>query len=183
MMPDYLSNAKRVYQGVRFDIHAVELPGEDGRVVRREVLIHPGAVVILPMLGPDHVVLIQNQRFAVGKTLWELPAGTLEPGEPIDLCAARELAEETGYRAGRLEKLTSFYASPGIINEEMHAYLGTELTRVGQDLDESERITVHTMPWKRAMEMARNGEIRDGKTLATLLYYDRFIRASRSDQP
>lgn len=183
MVPDYLSNSKRVYQGIRFDIHAVDLPGQDGRLVQREVLVHPGAVVILPILDQDHVVLIQNERFAVGRTLWELPAGTLESGEPIDLCAARELEEETGYRATRLEKLTRFYASPGIINEEMHAYLGTGLTRVGQDLDDSERITVHALPWKQVMEMVRSGEIRDGKTLATLLYYDRFIHSSKPNQP
>jgi ADP-ribose pyrophosphatase len=174
-MSESLRDAPCVFHGVRFDVHAVELPGRDGRKHRREAVVHPGAVVILPLLDPQTVILIRNERFAVGQTLWELPAGTLEaaPETPLT-CAHRELIEETGYQAANLTKLTAFYASPGILTELMHAFVATDLTPVGQDLDESEQISVHPKPWSEVLELVRTGEIRDAKTIATLLYYRTF---------
>jgi ADP-ribose pyrophosphatase len=175
MIPKSLGATPCVFHGVRFDVHAVELPGRDGQKHRREVVVHPGAVVLLPLLDLGTVILIRNQRFAVGQTLWELPAGTLEPAPETPLsCAKRELIEETGYQAGSVTKLTEFYASPGILTEVMHAFLATDLKPVGQKLEESEQITVHPKPWAEVWEMVRTGEIRDGKTIATLLYYRAF---------
>jgi ADP-ribose pyrophosphatase len=175
MLPASLRDSACVFHGVRFDVHAVDLPGRDGQKHRREVIVHPGAVVILPLLDPETVVLIRNERFAVGQTLWELPAGTLEaaPETPLS-CAYREIIEETGYQAGTMKKLTEFYSSPGILTEVMHAYVAADLKMVGQDLDESERITAHPKPINQVLEMVRSGEIRDGKTIATLLYYRSF---------
>jgi ADP-ribose pyrophosphatase len=171
MTSDLLPNGREVFRGARFQVRAVDLPARDGRTLRREVIVHPGAVVILPLLDDATAVLIRNERFAVGQTLWELPAGTLEINEDPGACAARELIEETGYRAASLRPLTSFFASPGIITERMHAFLAADLTPVGQDLDENERITVHALPLRETMEMVRRGEISDGKTIATLLFY------------
>jgi len=122
-------------------------------------------------------VLIQNFRFTAKETLWELPAGTLEPpGEDPLKCAQREVIEETGYRAGRVSPLFSFHVCPGVSDEVMHAFLAQELMQVGQDLDASEKITPHVVAWGKAIAMIRSGEIRDGKTIAGLLYYDRLVR-------
>ena len=102
-------------------------PGRDGQPHFKDVVIHPGAVTILPMVDHEHVCLIRNERVAVGKTLVELPAGTLEPDEDPAVTAHRELIEETGYRADRMEKLCEFFMSPGILNERMYLYVATGL--------------------------------------------------------
>jgi ADP-ribose pyrophosphatase len=107
----------------------------------------------------------------VGETLWELPAGTLEPKEHPQETAARELIEEIGYEAGQLEFLTTFYTTPGFSNERMFAYVGKDLKFVGQDLDETEKITVEKRSWNEVLKMMANGEIHDGKTLTTLLFF------------
>ena len=178
MLPQRFQNDEPVFRGVRFDVHAVQLDGRDGETVRRELVSTFDSVVILPLLdttpGAEEVVLIRNERFAVGETLWELPAGTLEPKEDPADCAGRELIEETGYRAAGLEKLTAFYPTPGFVTEFMHAYRATGLTHVGQDLDPNERIEVETMPMSRALELVRSGEVKDAKTVAVLLWQAAF---------
>jgi len=163
-----------VFQGVRFSVDTVLFPGQ-GERQRRDVVIHPGAVVILPLLDADTYVLIRNYRFAVEETLWELPAGTLEPGEPPDETAARELIEETGYRAGVLSPLTSFYSSPGICNELLHVYLATDLEYVGQQLEEGEEITVEKVDRAGVWELIRSGALRDAKSIASILYHAQFV--------
>ncbi|UCD29167.1 MAG: NUDIX hydrolase [Planctomycetota bacterium] len=147
-----------------------EIPGRG--LVRRELVIHPGAVVIIPMLTSDSVVMIRNYRFAVGAELLELPAGTLEPPEPPIECAARELEEETGYRAGKVEPLCEFYTSPGFTNEKMHVFVATELTPSTQNLDATEQIRVATMPLAEALAATADGRIVDGKTIAALHVYN-----------
>lgn len=178
MLPERFQDGEPVFRGVRFDVHAVELEGRSGEKVRRELVSTFDSVVILPLLddtpGEERVVLIRNERFAVGETLWELPAGTLEPNEDPADCGSRELIEETGYRADRLEKLTAFYPTPGFVTEFMHAYRATGLTHVGQDLDPSEKIDVEAMPMSRALELLRGGEVKDAKTVAVLLWHAAF---------
>lgn len=173
---------EHVYQGPRFAVRRVELPSRDepGQTIQRDAVVTCDAAVILPLLDRDTVVLIRNERFVVGQTLWELPAGTVEPGEDPKVCADRELIEEAGYEAGKLTKLTRFYPSPGMCTENMHAYLAEDLTHVGQDLDANERIEVEVTPLDRAMKMIEDGTIRDGKTIATLLYYRMFIARDAS---
>src|SRR5437867_5841802 len=147
MPADGLSSpgAKRtiLHRGRKFDLEMVELPGPGGRTLKREVVRHPGAVVILPILDPGRLVLIRNQRPALGKEIWELPAGTLDPGEAPEACAKRELIEETGYKAASLTPLGRFYTSPGFSDELMFAYAAAGLTHVGQALEEDEHLTVH----------------------------------------
>ncbi|MGC4120712.1 MAG: NUDIX hydrolase [Myxococcales bacterium] len=116
-----------VYQGRRIRVEVDERVDSRGAQVRRDVVVHPGATVILPLLDGDRVCLIRNQRVTVGEELLEIPAGTLEPPEPPQECAARELAEETGYRARRWKKLAEFYPSPGVLSEKMHLFLAEEL--------------------------------------------------------
>lgn len=163
-----------MHEGVRTTIRAIDLPKRGGGTHRREVVEAADAVVILPLMDNGDVVLIRNERFAVQDTLWELPAGTVEAGESPDDCAPRELVEETGYRAERVEKLAEFFPTPGFCTELLHAYRATGLTFVGQDLDETEKITAQVVAWDEAMRMVRDNVIRDAKTIATLLHHQTF---------
>src|SRR5438128_2992699 len=117
-----------VHVGRKIQVHLDTTVLPDGTTIRRDVIVHPGAVVILPMVDDAHVCLLRNHRFIIGETLWELPAGTLEPGEPPEQAAVRELGEETGYTAGRWRKLAAAFASPGCLSELMHIYAALDLT-------------------------------------------------------
>ena len=166
-----IEGAPTVFAGRRFTVKVVDLPADQGQAVRRDLVVHPGAAVVLPLLDDDTVLLERNERFAVGQTLWELPAGTLEPPESPRDCAARELIEETGYQAGLVEPLTEFYSSPGICTEKMYCFLARQLTPAEQNLDAGERLTVHPTSLKHALAMVETGEIQDAKTIAALLFY------------
>jgi len=151
----------------------------DGSQHVREVVRHPGAVVILPLLDDGRVCFVRNFRVAVGETLIELPAGTLEPNEDPAETAIRELAEETGFRAGRMEHLLTFCMSPGILDERMHLYAADQLRPGPMALEAGEDIQPLLCTWEEALEMARRGEIRDAKTLVALLYYRQFRATGR----
>lgn len=160
----------------RFDVQRVSRTRPDGSVKQREVIRHPGSVVLVPCVDRDHVCLIRNYRMAVSQTLIELPAGTLEANEPPDVCAARELKEETGYVAGRLTELTSFFAAPGILDEQMHLFLAEDLTAGDACREADEEIENLVVRWADAIEMIQRGEIRDAKTIVGLLYCQRFVQ-------
>ena len=166
-----------VYEGkrLRLELHNLE-DEETGRRHKREVCVHPGAVVVLPFVDPEHIILIRNRRYAVGETLVELPAGTLDKGEDPMNCAGRELVEETGFLAGRLKPLGDFYTSPGILSEKMYAFAAYDLTRATASLDEGEEIDIAPASLEEAVDMIRYGQIKDAKTIATLLMYERFFR-------
>ena len=166
-----------VYEGkkVRLELHHLE-DEETGKRHTREVCVHPGAVVILPFVDADHILLIRNRRYAVDATLVELPAGTLERHEDPMNCAGRELVEETGFLAGRLKPLGNFYTSPGILSEKMYAFAAYDLTRAGAALEEGEEIELAPANIDEAIDMIRDGQIKDAKTIATLMMYDRFFR-------
>lgn len=178
-----MPESETLFRGVKFAVERRLVPTGDGGTAMREVVLHPGAVVVLPLLDDGRIVMIRNHRFAVGETLWELCAGTLEDGESPEETAGRELVEETGYRAGRLEPLTTFYTTPGICTERMHAFLATDLTEVGQDLEETERIEVEAVTRERALEMVASGEVRDAKTIATLLFQEMLGRGGHPHDP
>ena len=165
------SKQNLLLRGARFDVIGIDLPRRDGTTVRREFIRHPGAVVLLPLLDDDHVVLIQNERPAIGATLLELPAGTCEPPEPPLTTAGRELAEETGYAAGRLDVLSEFYSAPGLGDELMTLVLARDFSQVGQSLDEVERITPVVKTRGEVAELLASGKIRDAKTLIGLMHY------------
>ena len=175
-MSSKLIDRQTLYEGKRVNLEMHHLQLDDGRRIEKEVLIHNGAVVILPFLNADTILLIRNRRYTVNETLIELPAGGLEKGEiPIN-AAGRELAEETGYVAGRLQRLLDFYASPGIITEKMHTFAAYDLRPVNQALEDAEEIEVLPVPFADALRMIQERRIVDGKTIATLLAYDRFFR-------
>jgi ADP-ribose pyrophosphatase len=165
-----------IFQAKRFNIQRVVQVTPDGVEHVREIVRHPGAVVILPLLDDGTVVFVRNYRVAVEETLIELPAGTLDHAEDPQLTAMRELAEETGYRAGNIEHLLTFCMSPGILDEKMHFYLATSLMAGEMALEPGEDIQPFLCPWEEAIALARRGEIRDAKTLVGLLYYERFMR-------
>jgi ADP-ribose pyrophosphatase len=160
----------RIYSGrvVTLDIDRVSLP--DGSETVREVVRHPGAVVVLPILGDGRIVFVRQYRYPTGQELYELPAGTLEDGEDEESCGARELIEETGWRAGSLRRLGSFFSTPGFSDEILHPMLATGLIPAegGARPDPDEWIQPVKMTVDEAFEHACSGGLRDGKSLATL---------------
>jgi ADP-ribose pyrophosphatase len=157
-----------LHRGERFDVHLMKLVGTDGKTYRREVIRHPGAVVLLPLIDSDTVVLIENGRPTVGETLLELPAGTREIGEMAEVTAERELIEETGYHAGRLQCIHEFYSAPGISDERMHLYLATELTEGKAAREAMEQIQNRIVSRREVAELIADGQICDAKTLVGL---------------
>jgi ADP-ribose pyrophosphatase len=161
----------------RFHVERREYARSGRDPIVREVVVHPGAVVVLPILDDGRIVMIRQLRHAIDCELWELPAGTREAGESPLETARRELIEETGYEAGAIEPLAEFYTSPGIITEKMHAFVVTKLGYVGQRLEETESIDVEIVALSDARDMLVRGEIHDGKTLAVLGMYFARMRA------
>jgi ADP-ribose pyrophosphatase len=175
-----LIDSKRLYQGrvINVDQDTVRFP--DGSVGELEMIRHPGAAAVVPFLddpgSPDpRVLLIHQFRHAADGVLWEIPAGTLEPGEPPESCARRELAEEAGMEAGKLLKLTTIFTTPGFTDERIHLYLATSLSPVALARDEDEFITVHEKRWSEVGKMIRTGKIRDGKSLCAVMYVNCFV--------
>jgi ADP-ribose pyrophosphatase len=178
-MPAENDQDRTLFRGTRFRVVERLQRTADGNSVSRQVVIHPGAVVIVPLVDDDRVCLICNERVAVAKTLIELPAGTLEGDELPAACAVRELQEETGYRAAQWRALPGFYMSPGILNERMHVFVAEELTAGDPAREAGENIDNLVLPWDEAMRMAETGEIEDAKSLSALLLWDRLRSRSR----
>lgn len=175
-----LPTSRRViHTGKKIELVLDTLTLSDGTQAEREVVLHRGAVALVPMVDADHVCLVRNVRYAVRATLWEVPAGTIDAGEDPDVTAARELTEETGYRAGRITKLREWYVSPGIMSEVMHAYLCEDLTPVGAQLELDENLEPHVVAWTEAMAMVRDGRIQDAKSMLALMLVDE-LRQARS---
>lgn len=165
-----------IFQGRKIELalDIVAMPG--GQTQVREIVLHRGAAVMLPFLDAQRLVLVWNYRYPIGQRLLELPAGTLDPNESPEVCAARELEEEIGYRAGQLTKLAEFYPSPGVLSECMHLYLAEDLQPTQQRLEAGEDIQLEILPFDEALARVLRGEIRDGKTMVGLLLFDRLRR-------
>lgn len=174
-----LVSKETIYQGRKLclEVHQIEEPG--GRRATREVIRHGGSVAILAFRrsaeGGREVLLEHNYRYSVGRYITEIPAGTLDkPGEPLIDCAQRELEEETGCRAAELRLLVSLLPSPGFLSERLTVFVAEDVVEGQAAPEPGELISVHWTPWPQALEMVRRGEIEDAKTMAALLYYDRF---------
>jgi ADP-ribose pyrophosphatase len=179
-MADPQLTRRVIYRGVKVDLalQAVEL--RDGTLAERELVLHRGAVALVPMVDAGHVCLVRNQRYTVDQTLLEVPAGTIDPGESPDQTAERELLEETGYHAGRIRRIREWYVSPGVMNERMYLYLCEDLRPgpVQHQLDE--RLQIVVVPWEEAIAMADDGRIEDAKSLLALMICDHLRRRSAS---
>jgi ADP-ribose pyrophosphatase len=167
-VPDVVS-ATRPHEGwVTIRVDTVRYPS--GREATIDVVEHPGAVVLVPIDGQGRLLFVRQYRHATGRRLLELPAGTLEPGEDPEVCAQRELQEETGFRAARIERLGGFFTAPGYCDEYLHVFLASGLSESALDGDE-EHIEPVAVAIDDALRMVASGEIEDAKTIAALLMY------------
>lgn len=156
------------FQGHAFRLRQDKLITPDGREVTYEIIDHPGAVTIIPMDAERRILFIRQYRPATGEVMLELPAGTLNPGEDPLVCAHREVREETGMAARKMDKLGELWLAPGYSNEYLWFFLATDLYAAPLDQDEDEFIAVEPILYESALEMARQGKILDGKTMAGL---------------
>ena len=168
-MPVKVHKVTTLYKGKLFDVALEKVTLPNGVIKNREVVRHPGAAAMVPLLDDGKVVLVKQYRHAVGEFVWEIPAGTLEPDEGPVECAWRELVEETGYEAKNLEKLVEILPAPGYTDEHIHIFLATGLTPAEQNLEDDEILEVQPTTIDTAIQMITHGEIRDAKTIAGLL--------------
>ena len=161
-------SSEPVFQGRAFKIRRDTLKTPDGRETKYEIVEHVGSVIIIPVDEQGNLLFVRQYRHAAGKDLLELPAGTREGEELYEVCAAREIREETGMAAGKLKRIGDFYLAPGYSTEFMAVFLATELTRNPLAPDEDEFLQLEKIPINKAIEMAEKGEMPDAKTLAAL---------------
>lgn len=168
--------SETVYEGKAFDVRRDQLLLPDGKTTWFDVVIHPGAVTLIPIDSRGRVLFVRQYRHAVGKELLELPAGTLNIGEEPEACALREVREETGMSAAILEKIGEFYLVPGYSTEYMHLYLASDLQVDPLPGDEDEFITVEAIPLDDLPELISQGVLQDAKTLAALFLAEPFLK-------
>jgi ADP-ribose pyrophosphatase len=161
--------SRTVFAGRRIEVRVDRLRLPGGAEHDFEMIHHPGAAAIVPLLASGEVLMLRQYRYATGGWLLEVPAGTLEPGESPEHCAARELQEETGYRAGALQPLGWIWTTPGFTDERIWLFLATGLAGGRQALERDELLTLERLPLARAAAMAAGGEIVDAKSIAALL--------------
>lgn len=171
---------RRVYTGnvVRLDVDTVRFP--DDSTGELEIIRHPGAAAVIPCAsnpgsGDPTILMIRQFRHAAGGALWEIPAGTLAPGEAPEACARRELHEETGVAADRIERLTSIYTTPGFTDEVIHLFWAQGLTTGAPARERDEFIEVVPRPLSEVLAGIKSGEIRDAKTVVAILYMAGFV--------
>lgn len=178
-MSEHTTGSTRPWSGRRITVRVDEVERSDGHRTTREIVEHPGAVAILAWDG-ERVAMVRQWRHATGEALLEIPAGTLEPGEPAATTAVRELAEEVGLAAGRWETGPTFFTAPGFCTELMHTFLATELTEATADADEDEDLEPSWLTLDEALAALDDGTIRDGKTMAAVSWLARRLRSQPS---
>jgi len=168
-MPFELIKSEPVFQGRAFKIRRDTLKTPDGNETKFDIVEHNGSVIIIPIDADGNMLFVRQYRHAAGRDLLELPAGTRDADEAYESCAAREIREETGMAAGRLERIGDFYLAPGYSTEFMAVFLATELTHDPLEADDDEFLQVEKISVKEAIQMAERGEMPDAKSLAALL--------------
>ncbi len=163
-----VNNTTMIHKGRVFELIRENITLGNGFTMDIDLIRHPGASAIVPFLDDGTIVMIRQYRHAIGKYIWEIPAGTLDKNEsPLD-CAKRELTEETGFIASDWTKLGEITPLPAYSNERIHIYLAKTLTSATQNLDDDEMLEIHKIKWDRVMQMLSKGEIQDGKTISAL---------------
>ncbi|MBF8437537.1 NUDIX hydrolase [Halanaerobiaceae bacterium Z-7014] len=158
---------------LKFRIDQVELP--DGNQSRREIIEHPGGVTIIPVSPERKIIMVKQYRSAANQVLLELPAGKLDNGENLNDCALRELKEETGYTAGKIRELFTFYTTPGYSTENLHLFLAEDLDYGKQETEDGEFIEVAKIYPERIPDLVLRGKIQDSKTIVGLMVYYQLI--------
>ncbi len=174
-MPFELLKSEPVFQGRAFKIRRDYLKTPDGRETKYEIVEHGGSVIIIPIDEHGNLLFVRQYRHAAGMDLLELPAGTRDGNEPHEACAAREIREETGMAAGKLEHIGDFYLAPGYSTEFMAVFLAADLNHDPLEADADEFLQVEKIPIRKAIEMAEQGEMPDAKTLAALFLARRHL--------
>lgn len=168
ILDEKFETGEEVFHGRLLKVHRDTVTLPNGVKTTRELIRHPGAVAIVPVLPDGSIVLVKQYRYPVGTVLYEIPAGKLEPGEDPAACAPRELSEETGYDAQKMEYLTSIVTTPGFTDEVIHLYKATGLTLRAQHTDADEFINVVVLPPEKVRQLILDHAIYDSKTLAAL---------------
>jgi ADP-ribose pyrophosphatase len=168
-----------LYKGKVFSLRRDTVIEPGGVQAERDIIVHPGSVVVLPIFKDGRLLLIRQYRHSVGEFLWELVAGRKEPKESPLVAARRELVEETGYRAKRLRKLMRVVPTPGFVNEWMWIFAAEGLTEGKAQPEEDEKITPRIFTLKQAERMIERGTLRDAKSICGILYYSRFLKRTR----
>ncbi len=161
--------SKQIFTGKTISLVQDYVVEPNGRPSTRDVVRHPPAVVVFPLVNRNEILLVRQFRYAVDDFLWELPAGSVEKGETNIQAAGRELEEETGYRAETLSPLGSFYSAPGFTDERMHLVLASQLTKTRPHPDEDEEIEAHVISRQKVYAMLMGGDIVDAKTIVALM--------------
>ncbi len=168
-------HTEMIYQGRAFDVRRDEIRLPDGKTARLEIVDHSGAITLVPVDAQKRVLFVRQYRHAAGEVLLELPAGMVERGEQPLECARREIREETGMAAGRIDLIGEYFLAPGYSNEFMHVFLARDLRPDPLPGDADEFITVEAIPFDTALRMADEGKIRDAKTLASLMLAKKYL--------
>ena len=168
--------SETIYEGKVFGVRADEVEEPSGVKATRVVITHPGSVVVLPVLKDGRILMIEQYRHATRQYLWELVAGRIDAGESVKKAAARELKEETGYSAKRFTEFLDVWPTPGFLEERMHILLAEGLTKGEATPEEDEKITSHAYTIKELKQMMENGKLKDGKSIAGILYYLTFLK-------
>ena len=171
-----INNRKILYRGKVFELVSENVTLGNGVTTDISFIQHPGAAAIVPMLDRTHVVLIKQYRHAIGKYIWEIPAGTLDPQEEPIRCARRELIEETGYSARRWQEIGKITPVPGYSTERIHIFLAFDLKPAEQNLDKDEMLKVHEIEFDEALQMISRGDIQDSKTISGLFMAKNLIK-------
>lgn len=164
---------RTIYRGRKIDLALKTIRLADGSETTREVVLHPGAVALVPFIDRDHVCLVNNYRYAIDRELLEVPAGTIDAGESPNETAERELREETGYTARTVRPVADWFVSPGVMNERMYLYVCEDLTLGETEHQPDERLKPVILPWDDAVRRVLAGEIVDAKTIVAILLIDR----------
>ena len=168
--------SETIYQGKVFGVRADEVEEPSGVKATRVVITHPGSVVVLPVLKDGRILMIEQYRHATRQYLWELVAGRIDAGESVKKAAARELKEETGYSAKRFTEFLDVWPTPGFLEERMHILLAEGLTKGEATPEDDEKIISRAYTIKELKQMMENGKLKDGKSIAGILYYLTFLK-------